>query len=272
MKAGLFALAAIGVLVFVLAGCANTTGAEQTYTVRYDGNGNTGGSVPVDDNRYVKGHIVTVLGNTGYLTNVDGISTAYGFTGWNTRKDGSGTHYAARSTFTIASSDKVLYAQWSPFALRDAGPAGGLIFHIKGSYSDGWRYLEAAPASTAWEDAQWGENGDTCPGAAGTGVGTGQQNTIDIITRYGTGSTYAAQLCDGLSHAGCEDWFLPSRDELALMYQNLHMAGVGDFPVMYYWSSSQVDQNNAWQVVFDAGTEEETSKLHGNRVRAARAF
>jgi hypothetical protein len=36
------------------------------------------------------------------------------------------------------------------YSLRDIGPAGGYIFYDKGSYSDGWRYLEAAPVSTEW--------------------------------------------------------------------------------------------------------------------------
>jgi len=41
------------------------------------------------------------------------------------------------------------------YALRDVGPAGGYIFYDKGSYSNGWRYLEAAPKSTEWT----GKNG-----------------------------------------------------------------------------------------------------------------
>ncbi|MCX8012737.1 MAG: hypothetical protein N3A02_00410, partial [Rectinema sp.] len=36
--------------------------------VIYDGNGATGGSVPVDSNKYLQGVTVTVLGNTGNLT------------------------------------------------------------------------------------------------------------------------------------------------------------------------------------------------------------
>ena len=37
------------------------------YTVTYNGNGNTSGSVPVDPNTYTQGATVTVLGNTGNL-------------------------------------------------------------------------------------------------------------------------------------------------------------------------------------------------------------
>ena len=53
------------------AGCggsaANTTATplETTYTVTYAANGATGGSVPVDSDKYLSGATVTVLGNTG---------------------------------------------------------------------------------------------------------------------------------------------------------------------------------------------------------------
>ena len=261
--------------VLLFTSCTNATGPDTTYTVTYDGNGNTGGSAPFDGNNYTEGHVVTVLGNVGYLTNIDGVSTAFGFDGWNTTKDGDGTHYAAGSTFAMGPSNVVLYAQWKPFAIRDTGPAGGLVFYDKGDYLDGWRYLEAAPASTAWAGASWapwGSHGEFVSGAAGTAVGAGRQNTLSIIDHFGPGSDLAAQLCDGLSHAGCEDWWLPSRDELELMYQRLHAHGLGSFPVMYYWSSSQVDASNAWEVVFDDGKLIESQKLHGNSVRAVRAF
>ena len=39
-----------------------------TFTVTYDGNGATGGSVPVDATAYNSGDQVTVLGNTGNLS------------------------------------------------------------------------------------------------------------------------------------------------------------------------------------------------------------
>ncbi len=58
--------------------------------------------------------------------------------------------------------------------------------------------------------------------AAGTTVASGRQNTLSMIDCFGPGSDCAAQLCHRLSHARCEDWFLPSRDELELMYKRLH--------------------------------------------------
>ncbi|MEI6437441.1 MAG: InlB B-repeat-containing protein [Candidatus Omnitrophota bacterium] len=78
------------------------------YTVTYNGNTNTGGSVPTDGSTYQIGATVTVLGNTGGLT-----KTGYSFNGWNTAANGSGTSQAAASTFSMGSANVTLYAQWT---------------------------------------------------------------------------------------------------------------------------------------------------------------
>ena len=77
-----------------------------TYTVTYDGNGSTGGTVPLDSNSYLTGDTVTVLGNTGSLE-----KTGYTFAGWNTVDNGSGTSYNADDTFKIT-DNTILYAMW----------------------------------------------------------------------------------------------------------------------------------------------------------------
>jgi uncharacterized protein (TIGR02145 family)/uncharacterized repeat protein (TIGR02543 family) len=78
------------------------------FNVSYDDNGSTGGRVPVDTNAYTQGARVTVKGNTGTLVNA-----GHTFAGWNTAADGKGTSYAESNTFSIGSSDVVLYAQWT---------------------------------------------------------------------------------------------------------------------------------------------------------------
>lgn len=79
-----------------------------TYGVTYDGNLNTGGSVPVDGNAYVNGVTVTVLGNTGDL-----VRAGYTFGNWNTAASGTGTSYVGGATFVMGSADVTLYAHWS---------------------------------------------------------------------------------------------------------------------------------------------------------------
>jgi uncharacterized repeat protein (TIGR02543 family) len=80
-----------------------------TYTVTYNGNGNTGGSVPVDGSSpYSSGATVTVLANTGSL-----VDTGYAFNGWNTQSGGGGTAYQPTATFSMPAANVTLFAQWT---------------------------------------------------------------------------------------------------------------------------------------------------------------
>ncbi|MCR4431500.1 MAG: S-layer homology domain-containing protein [Tepidanaerobacteraceae bacterium] len=84
-------------------------GGTASYTVAYDGNGATSGTVPVDTNTYEEGATVTVLGNTGGLA-----KSGYSFAGWNTAADGSGTTYTEGQTFSMGAANVTLYAVWEP--------------------------------------------------------------------------------------------------------------------------------------------------------------
>ena len=82
---------------------------QPTYTLTYDGNGNTGGTPPVDGlSPYNSGSTVTILGNTGTL-----VQSGSAFDNWNTQSDGSGTSYLPGNTFTI-NVNTILYAVWLP--------------------------------------------------------------------------------------------------------------------------------------------------------------
>lgn len=79
------------------------------FTVFYDGNGNTGGAVPVDEaSPYYEGYPATVLSNSGSL-----VKPYQTFVNWNTAADGSGVSYDPLDKFAVT-TDTVLYAQWSP--------------------------------------------------------------------------------------------------------------------------------------------------------------
>ncbi len=173
------------------------------------------------------------------------------------------------------------------YSLRDVGPAGGLVFYDKGSYSDGWCYLEAAPVSTEWTSKVWGGYGTGVSGADGTVIGTGEQNTIDITNAYGVNepyegkADYAAKLCSDLTSGGQSDWFLPSKDELNKMYFNLYSGTdensvvytpVGSFASDVYWGSSEANSNYAWLQHFYNGDQNYYLKDSTYRVRAVRAF
>ena len=95
-------------LVFLLAALqAFGVAAQSNHGVTYNGNGSTGGSVPVDATPYAPGAIATVLGNTGALVN-----PGFQFAGWNSTATGSGTGFAAGATFTMGTANVTLYALW----------------------------------------------------------------------------------------------------------------------------------------------------------------
>lgn len=108
-------------------------------TLTYDGNGNTGGTAPVDaSSPYLSGDTVTVLG-AGSLT-----KASHTFAGWNTASDGSGTSYAASDTFTI-NANTTLYAQWTP------GPD---YVWDNGAVTDNWNTVDSN-----WSGAPWSNSG-----------------------------------------------------------------------------------------------------------------
>ena len=80
--------------------------ARGEYTVTYDGNGNDGGSVPVDSNTYNMGESVTVLGNTGGLT-----KAGRTFEGWSSSAF-AGTKNGG-DDFSMPGNNVTLYAVWS---------------------------------------------------------------------------------------------------------------------------------------------------------------
>ncbi|GHU96776.1 hypothetical protein FACS189483_00700 [Spirochaetia bacterium] len=164
------------------------------------------------------------------------------------------------------------------YKIGDFGPAGGIIFYDKGVFSNGWQYLEAAPAETEWTGMQWGwlagmTYGPTVRGT-GTAIGSGKRNTQLIIDalRSGGHTGKAAQLCVSLEFGGYKDWFLPSKDELNLVYTNLKAKGLGGFQNSYYWSSSQYIGSYAWAQNFSDGRQRSYRKNTTYCVRAVRAF
>jgi TolB-like protein len=158
------------------------------------------------------------------------------------------------------------------YKIGEWGPAGGWIFYDKGRVTNGWRYLEAAPAETEFQ-APWGYEGMV--GGTAMGIGTGKRNTELIVAFLGrTGkSNKAAQLCNSLVFEGSYDWFLPSKDELNLMYKNLKAMGLGEFGDNYYWSSSENGSDDAWPQRFRDGIQYHYyGKPSTYSVRAVRAF
>jgi hypothetical protein len=77
----------------------------------------------------------------------------------------------------------------------------------------------------------------TTIGASGTAIGTGASNTATMIANCTGGAGFSAA---GLTLGGYSDWFLPSSDELGVMYTNRTTIGItGDEATYLYWGSTE---------------------------------
>ena len=147
---------------------------------------------------------------------------------------------------------------------------GGIIFYLDGNGGG----LIAAPTDQS-TGAEWGCSGIAIPGADGTAIGTGSQNTVDIEAGCATAGT-AADICANLTLGGYSDWFLPSKDELHEMYLNIGqgnaLGNIGGFENFDYWSSEEAGLTVAWVRDFSNGGQGVNVKGSTYYVRAVRAF
>jgi len=174
------------------------------------------------------------------------------------------------ATYTIeAQAPEVVYS------VRDIGPAGGYIIYDKGSYSDGWRYLEAASEDLD-TTVSWGYWSIDIPGANGAQKGDGKLNTEEIMIYNGT-LGYAAADANAYStiYEGqyFDDWYLPAEDTLSLLYTELAGYGMGNFENIFYWSSTEASMNNdAVYIDLNSGQTNWISKNSVMSVRPVRQF
>lgn len=145
--------------------------------------------------------------------------------------------------------------------------AGGIIYYVD---STGLHGLVCAEDNQS-TGAEWGCYGIEITGADGTAVGTGVQNTADIVAGCSIAGI-AAKICADLVLNDYDDWFLPSKDELNLMYTNLHLHNLGSFAQDVYWSSTEESANLAWCKDFSYGGQGGGGKVATIHVKAIRTF
>jgi len=147
---------------------------------------------------------------------------------------------------------------------------GGIIFYLTGDKFDFTCLI--APLEDLPGTYQWGCHGTNVSGAYGTSIGTGYQNTLDIVA--GCSQTpiaasealayekideiTAAKACGDYSSGGYDDWYLPSKVELASVLTwnptfSHPSLGVDGFNALVtspgyplYWSSSESYSTHAW--------------------------
>ena len=159
-----------------------------------------------------------------------------------------------------------------------AGFSGGIVLpttigdEFQGGYymgQLGGYYLICAPIAGQYDGTlQWKTTDTTTANTDSTT--DGHANTAAMVVA-GITDHPAGEFCVDLTIDGYSDWYLPSKDELNLLYTNhaaLEAAGAGSFIDNYYWSSSEDTPTNAWFQHFYNGGQTTPNKSSYYYVRA----
>ncbi|HWR01626.1 MAG TPA: hypothetical protein VN371_07145 [Chlorobaculum sp.] len=109
-------------------------------------------------------------------------------------------------------------------------------------------------------------------GKTGTAIGDGAGNTKKILAVYPVKlyPNSAAAVATEYRGGGFSDWFLPSMNELKMLYMN--KGNVGGYEDFVYWSSSEMSPSVAWYKIFVNGLLGDSIKSYFKRVRPVRVF
>lgn len=154
---------------------------------------------------------------------------------------------------------------------------GGVIAYILLSFDAGYDEKVQHGLIVSSEDvgiAKWSTCDEVPNGADGIAIGTGQQNTLDILADCPAATNLAANLCTNytVSEAGVtyDDWFLPSLNELNKLYSVNNT--VGPLSKGPFWTSTEVSIGGANTIDFTDGTVSNSAKTLNAYVRAFRTF
>ncbi len=154
------------------------------------------------------------------------------------------------------------------FELGQTGPGGGIVFYDAGSYEKGWRYLEVE-LNSSYEWA-WGDTKNYLT-AKERNIGSGPANTKRMIEKI-KGEFTAADGCSNVKHGNgsCDDWFLPSADELFALYEYLLTTDYKP-KSSAYWTSTEYSKTLASYITLE-GREIYGTKTEIHGITPIRAF
>ena len=166
----------------------------------------------------------------------------------------AGTTYTFTVTVTNTVGTSVVSAPSAPvtttYSVGNIGPGGGKVFYVATTpfacgptLTSNCTYLEAAPQNS--DPAKWCSEVNTqsrfalIPGVFRSDIGTGYSNTMLMVN--GGCTSGQAVTARASTTGGMTDWYLPSEDELTVLYTTL----LSTTTVSDYWSSTQVTDKDA---------------------------
>jgi hypothetical protein len=157
---------------------------------------------------------------------------------------------------------------------------GGIIFHLWKD-AQGIEHGLIVDKTDLSINQTWSNITNILIGPNGQIGWDGLSNSIAIVAQNGH-SISAASLCLNSANGGQSDWYLPSIDELSLLWQsrfnvNKSLDNIGSSTVLTYtanyWSSTEFGNDTAWSFYFTNGTADSSrAKFLTQYVRAVRAF
>jgi hypothetical protein len=198
-----------------------------------------------------------------------------------------GTNYSITGTSQLLSVPYALYAANAGTATGGGNFThyigeqfgGGVIFHLwkDNAGVEHGLIVDKTDLSTA---QVWSNIDQTLIGPSAQSSWDGLSNSNAIVGQAGHISS-AAALCLNTTNGGQSDWYLPSIDELSLLWHsrfnvNKSLSTIGGASVLPisadYWSSTEDGNFNAWSFSFGDGLAINFNKYFTNYVRAVRAF
>ncbi len=149
---------------------------------------------------------------------------------------------------------------------------GGIIFWL----DDTGKHGLIAATSDQSNVTYWSKPFNTITGATGDGIGAGEMNSMLMVSDsriYQTAAAVCTDLVVNESGVNYGDWYLPSHDELKIMYTQKSV--IGGFSNTSYWSSTELTFEYAKVVDFSTGNSGASfykSTTTAVSVRAIRTF
>lgn len=140
----------------------------------------------------------------------------------------------------------------------------GIILHPDGDYS----YALSGPIEEGWGCRS------TLIGANGTAIGTGFQNTADILAGCATVGIAAnvTQYTDIYGDQGYTDWHLPSNDELVAIWNNKDIIGIYIPPTVNLWSSTEDGSTRAYYMDASGNLNTDQKDINNFYIWIVRSF